>query len=180
GTDAVSFEVAESILEAACGRAETAEHLRTDPPAFGSKGFVRKLRLPGADPRAVTWTPALIRCGLEFYARFTGETVERFVEAVRADVEGWAEELTRKVRLLEREAHAVARLLDGRTERRRAAKLLPGDGRDERIAKYERHLHGLLTSTLHELERLQARREDEPVPPPAVADLNITLDVGSG
>jgi len=50
------------------------------------------------------------------------------------------------------------------------------DGREERIAKYERHLHSLLTSTLHELERLQARREGEPVPPPVVADVNVTVD----
>jgi hypothetical protein len=53
----------------------------------------------------------------------------------------------------------VARVLDGGKARQKAAKLLPGDGRDERVAKYERHLHKLLTSTLHELERLQARRE---------------------
>jgi hypothetical protein len=58
--------------------------------------------------------------------------------------------------------------------------LLPSDGRDERIAKYERHLHNLFTSTLHELERLQARREGQAVPPPAVADLNLTLDTGTG
>jgi hypothetical protein len=35
-------------------------------------------------------------------------------------------------------------------------KLMHGDGHDERIAKYERHLHNLLTSTLHEPERFQA------------------------
>jgi hypothetical protein len=56
----------------------------------------------------------------------------------------------------------------------------PATGRDERIAEYERHLHNLLTSTLHELERLQACREGEPVPPPAVADVNVTLNTGSG
>ncbi len=75
---------------------------------------------------------------------------------------------------------SLARFLDSRAERKRAAKLLPGDGRDERIAKYERHLHSLLTSTLHELERLQARREGEAVPPPAVADINVTIDTGLG
>lgn len=175
--DAVPFEVAESILEAACGRAETSEGLRSDPPAFGTKALVRKLGLSGADPKAVTWTADLIRRGMELYARYAGEPVGRFVEAVRADLDAWAEELVRKVKRLEREASAVARLLDGRTERKRAAKLLPTDGRDERIAKYERHLHGLLTSTLHELERLQARRDGAHVPPPAVADLNITLEV---
>jgi hypothetical protein len=83
------------------------------------------------------------------------------------------------VRRLEREAAAVARLLDGGKERQKATKLLPGDGRDERIAKYERHLHNLLTSTLHELERLQARREGHAITPPAVADVNVVVDSGS-
>ena len=72
------------------------------------------------------------------------------------------------------------RLLDGRVARKQTAKLLPGDGRDERIARYERHLHGLLTSTVHELERLRTRREGGVVPPPAVADVNVTVDVGPG
>jgi hypothetical protein len=99
---------------------------------------------------------------------------------MRAEREEWAEELSRKILRLEGEAAAVARLLDSGKTRRESVKLLPGDGRDERIARYERHLHNLLTSTLHELERLQARREDEPVSPPAVADLNVTLNTGSG
>lgn len=95
---------------------------------------------------------------------------------MRSDLESWAEELDRKVRRLEREEAAVVRLLEGKVARRQAAKLLPGDGRDERIAKYERHLHSLLTNTLHEQERFQARREGERVPPPAVADVNLTME----
>lgn len=145
GTGAVAaFAVAECILEAACGRAEVAENLRSDPPSFASKAFLRKLGLTGADPRKVTWTADLILRGVALYAGFTQEPVERFVEAVRADLEDGADELARKVRHLEREAAAVARLLDGRSARKQAAKLLPADGRDERIAKYERHLHTLL------------------------------------
>jgi len=54
------------------------------------------------------------------------------------------------------------------------------DGREERIAKYERHLHNLLTSTLHELERFQARREGEALPPPAVADVHVTFNTEAG
>jgi hypothetical protein len=114
------------------------------------------------------------------YAGYAQEPPERFKEAVLIELEEWAEELARKVRRLEGEAVAVARLLDGGKARQKAAKLLPGDGRDERIAKYERHLHNLLTSTLHELERLQARREGEPMLPPAVADVTVTLDAGAG
>jgi hypothetical protein len=177
---AFAFEVAESVLGAACSRAETAENLRTDPPAFASKPFMRKLGLAGADAHNVVWTAALIRRGVSLYAGFTDEPPDRFEEVVRADLDAWADERARTVRRLEREAAAVVRLLDRGSARKQTAKLLPGDGRDERIAKYERHLHSLLTSTLHELERLQARREGQSVPPPAVADVNVSVDPGPG
>ncbi|QJW94788.1 hypothetical protein FTUN_2311 [Frigoriglobus tundricola] len=124
----------------------------------------------------VGWAPERIQRGLAVYAKHAGELPERFREAVGREPEQGTEELTRQVRRLEREAAAVARLLDGRTARTQAAKLLPNAGRDERIAKYERHLHTLLTLTLHELERLQARREGEAVSPPQVADVNVAVE----
>jgi hypothetical protein len=174
----VPYPVAETVLGAACAQAEAAEDLRSDPPSFGGKAFLRKLGLTGKGPKEVAWTPDLIDRGLAVYAGYARESPERFREGVLAGLEEWAEELARKVRRLEGEAAAVVRLLDGRTARRQAAKLLPSDGRDERIAKYERHLHSLLTSTLHEMERVQSRREGEVVPPPVVADVNLTIDPG--
>ena len=98
---------------------------------------------------------------------------------VREEAEEWAEELTRRISLLEGLAGAVANLLDEGSASKRAAKLLPADRRKERIARYERHLHALLTSTLYELERLQARREGKAVPPPQVADVNVTVEPGA-
>jgi hypothetical protein len=175
----VPFPVAACVLEFGLGRAETSEHARSDPRRFDTKPFLKKLGLAAADAGAVAWTPDLIRRALALYADCAGETPDRLLELVRADLEESAEELERKVRRLEREADAVARLLDGKADRTQAAKLLPADGRDERIARYERHLHNLLTSTLHELERLQARREGEAVPPPAVADVSMTIDSGA-
>lgn len=83
--------------------------------------------------------------GIALYASFARQSPERFLESVRGDVEESAEDLVRKVRRLEAQATAVAKLLDDGTSRKQAGKLLPGDGRDERIAKYERHLHNLLT-----------------------------------
>ncbi|HVL12261.1 MAG TPA: hypothetical protein VM529_06835 [Gemmata sp.] len=125
------------------------------------------------------WTAELVCRGLASYASFTREPAERLIASVRADLKDWAEELGRKVRRLESESRAVARLLDTRVARKQGARLLSGDGRDERIARYERHLHTLLTSTLHELERLQARSEGRVVPPPAVADLNVAVIAGA-
>ncbi len=177
--ESVSFAIAESILETACSHAEVAENLRADPPSFGSKAFFRKLGLAGADPKNVVWTVALIHSGLNLYAKCAHESPEQLWESVRVGLEEWAEDCGRKVRRLEREAAALTRLLEDGTARKQNAKLLPTDGREERIAKYERHLHSLLTSTLHELERFQARREGESVPPPAVADVNVTIDTGA-
>ena len=176
----VPFAVVAMILETALGRAETAENVRGNPPRYDAKAFLKKLDLPGKDAQEVDWTPDLIRRGLLAYAGYAREPGDQFCGVVRADLEERAEESGRAVRRLEREEAAVTRLLDGGSARTRAAKLLPGDGRDERIAKYERHLHTLLTSTLHELERLQARRDGESVPLPAVADINVTVDTGPG
>jgi hypothetical protein len=181
GSDgAIPYPVAQSVLEAACVRAEAAENLRSDPPGFGGKAFLRKLGLTEKTPQEVAWTPDLIVRGMAIYADYARESPEQFRQAVAIELEEWSEELARKVRRLEGEAAAVVWLLDGGKARQKAPKLLPSDGREERIARYERHLHNLLTSTLHELERLQARREGEPVAPPAVADVNLTVDTGPG
>jgi hypothetical protein len=72
----------------------------------------------------------------------------------------------------------VATLLP-RAEQERAlaasAALLPPEPVTQRVLKYEKHLHSLLTSTLHELERLQARRAGAAVLPPVVADVHVSI-----
>ncbi len=178
--ESVSFAIAESIFEAACSHVEVAENLRSDPPAFGSKPFFRKLGLAGTDLKNAVWTVELIHRGLKLYATYADETPGQVREAVRVDLEEWVEDRARKVRRLEREATAVTRLLEDGTACNQKAKLLHLDGREERIAKYERHLHNILTSTLHELERFQARREGKSVPPPSVADVNVTIEAEEG
>lgn len=176
----IPFGVATTIFEAALVIAESSETVRGDPPSFDGKIFLKKLCVAESEAAKVSWTPDLIRRGLLVYAGFAGEPADRFQKQVRADLSDRAVGCERAIRRLNREAAAVARLVDRGPAGERAAKLLPGDGRDERIAKYERHLHSLLTSTLHELERLQARRIGESVPAPAVADVNVTIDPGAG
>jgi hypothetical protein len=176
GDGCVPFAVVAEILEFALGRAETAENLRGDPPRFDSKAFLKKLGLAGTDATKITWTPELVRRALSVYAGFAQEPVEQFIGGVQTDLVECAEEIMRKVKCLECEEAAVARLLDGGLARKQSSKLLPADGHEERIVKYERHLHSLLTSTLHELERLQARRDGGAVPPPLIADVNVTVD----
>lgn len=121
----LQFEVAESIFEVALRSAEAAEDLRSDPSGFEDKAFLRKLGLSRTAPKAVTWTPELIERGLAVYAAYTKESPERFREAIRFEVEDWAEELERQVRQLGAEARAIAQLLDDGTARKQATKLLP-------------------------------------------------------
>jgi len=68
------------------------------------------------------------------------------------------------------------RRLDAEPERSASTALLPPDVAADRIVKYEKHLHAQLTSTLHELERLQARRVGMCVPPPGVANLHVIVN----
>jgi len=178
--DSVPFGVAESVLEAAYARASEAEVSLSNPPEFESRTFLRRLGQSRSDPRKVPWTIDLIERGLALYATFVRESPEQFRRDVGVEVEEWAEELSRTVRRLEGEAAALARLLSDEKASQRAEGLLPAGGRDERIAKYERHLHNLLTSTLHELERLQARRSGDAVVPPVVADVSVCVDSAQG
>ncbi len=177
---ALPFAAVETLFETALGRVHVADGSRGNPPHYDTKRFLKRLEVTSATARAVDWTPDLIRRGLTVYAGFAREPVDEFIEGVRIDIVERAEELARAVRRLERDEAALVRLLEDGATRARAAHLLPANGGEERIAKYERHLHTLLTSTLHELERLQARRGGEAIPPPLVADVNLTVDAGAG
>jgi len=60
--------------------------------------------------------------------------------------------------------------------RRKLLQLIDSARIKEAIQKAERHLQSMFTSTLHELERLQARRVGKYVPVPVVADVQVTLN----
>lgn len=146
----------------------------TDPPELGSKGFRRRLELPAA-PEPIAWTTDVVRRGLGVFAACLPVPPAAFIRDVVEALDERAEDLARTAARLDREMAAVEHHLAAGNTAKQTDELLPGDGRDDRIAKYERHLHAMLTSTLHELERLQARRGGGVLPPPAVADLTVTV-----
>jgi hypothetical protein len=52
-----------------------------------------------------------------------------------------------------------------------------GDGHNtERLLRFEAQMEKGFFRLLHELERLQARRHGQGVPPPMVMDVNISTD----
>lgn len=64
-------------------------------------------------------------------------------------------------------------------ERLRRARLIPNEGTLGKISRYETTLERSLYKTLHELQRLQAKRAGGPLPPPAVLDVDVSLSDAS-
>ena len=122
------------------------------------------------------WTADLIRRGLNYYASAVEGTTDAFRAEVQDLIDGRVAALARQVSRLEAERVAIIRRAKCGRARVASAALLPPEQFAERMMKYEKHLHGQLISTLHELERLQARRGGMTVLPPAVADLNVTVN----
>ncbi|HYH64768.1 MAG TPA: hypothetical protein VD866_08760 [Urbifossiella sp.] len=139
--------------------------------------FLARLGVAG-EPRVVTWTADQVRAGLDYYAGVAGEALAVFRGNVLAAIDGRVAALERLVRRLEAEEPALVRRAEGGRARAADAALLPPEGVADRVMKYEKHLHGLVMSTLHELERLKSRRAGRFVPPPMVADLNVTVTGG--
>ena len=61
-----------------------------------------------------------------------------------------------------------------RLDEYRREHLLPGEGTLEKVMRYEAHLSRLLHRDLHELQRLQAMRQGQPVVPPIAIDVELT------
>jgi hypothetical protein len=171
----VRRDLAEAVLGWAYGAACDYPLRRSHPLHFTDPAHLTLIGAAGASHTDVVWTAALLVVGLGYYAGVAGETPAVFRGNVQAAIDGRAAGLGRQVARLEAEVRALVRRAEGGRARLADTALLPPADVADRVMKYERHLHGLLTSTLHELERVQARRGGRAVPPPAVADLGVTV-----
>ena len=123
----------------------------------------------------MAWTRDLLLAGLAYYASATELTPADFRAEVQAALDGKRAAFVRSVDRLEADVAALTRRAEAERKRAAEAALLPVDHVVERVMRYEKHLHGQLTSTLHELERLQARRAGVAVIPPVIADLYLSV-----
>jgi hypothetical protein len=163
------------VLCAAHGLAAECPLPRFRPAHPPEPAFLARLGVAGQAAQDVPWTRDLVLAGLGYYAEAAGRAGADFRAEVQDALDGRAAEFARAVDRLETDAAAHTRRVVEERGRAAAAALLPPERVADRIVKFERHLHGLLTSTLHELERLQARRAGWPVALPAAADLTVTV-----
>jgi hypothetical protein len=112
--------------------------------------------------------------------------LQAVVEQVRAEVAPKSratEDRRRKqergeveVRQLGQEVRALRRQMRLKEDRLRQRRLLPDADTLATLSRYEAHLSRQMFQALHELQRLQAARAGEPVPPPAALDVTVGAD----
>ena len=129
-----------------------------EPEHYIDRGFLERIGIQGIAFKQVAWTPELLLRGHDYFASAVEGTVAEFRADVHRAINDRLAALQRTVKQLEAERAAVIRRAESGRARAADAALLPPEQIAERVMKYERHLYGQLTSTFHELERLQARR----------------------
>lgn len=176
GGDPLPATVAQALLGDACGLASGCPSRLVQPLWHTDRAFLDRIGIPPDRPANAAWPPDRLLAALDEYAGVTARAADEFRAELLRRFDRRAALLACGMRRREAEVAALHRRLDAELERSASTALVPPDAAVDRIVKYEKHLHAQLTSTLHELERLQARRGGALVPPPAVADLHVIVN----
>lgn len=175
-TGPVAGERVHEILGYAASVAYDRPVRRYDPEHPSSEALLPTLGLPAGSVWKATWTTELLQRAVTYYADAVGRPLGEFVQEVLDALDERIAAFAREVYRLKGEMTALTRRLEHWRDRAADAALLPPVDVVERVVKYEKHLHATLTSTLNQLERLQAHRVGAAVVPPVVADLQVTVN----
>jgi hypothetical protein len=149
---------------------------------FEDRRFLASLGLPEDELSAPFewngWTAGRVRQALQIMAQKFKTTVEKARARAaegrkRIQAEGKAE-----VRALQRQVKELRERVKARQDRLTRERILPDGDTLQKVSRYEAHLSRQLYQALHELQRLQAGRAGQPVPPPAALD--VTVDAPEG
>jgi hypothetical protein len=165
GEDAAA--VLQEVSEALVGDA-------VDVDPLENEGFLAAVGVPetewvGADVDWPGWTAGIVRAGV---AHLAGE-VGRGLELALGRRRSRRTTLQIEVNALKRKAKEQRRQLQLRADWQRRERMLPDGNTLQQLTRYEAHLSRQTFQALHELQRLQAARGGEPVPPPATLDVTL-------
>jgi hypothetical protein len=144
------------------------------------KRFLSGLGIPEDELHAAYewdgWTAGMVRQAIaQMAAKFKTSPEKMLAKALKAR-HAIQEESRAEVRRLEGQARDLRRRLKAHEDRLRQKRMLPSGDLLQKVTRYEAHLSRQLYQALHELQRLQAARAGQPVPPPAALD--VALDAG--
>jgi hypothetical protein len=119
------------------------------------------------------WTAGMVRRAWEQIAQAAQFKPDKLLARVVAGRREAAEQTRERVKQLEKLVKDLRWRIRARDDRLRQRRMLPDDTTLNKVTRYEAHLSRQMLQALHTLERLQAARAGQPVPPPAALDVTV-------
>jgi hypothetical protein len=124
------------------------------------------------------WTAGMVGKGLAVLAQEASWDQEALLARAIGKQRRQQQEGRREVKQLGAKVRSLRRQVETKADRVKRQRILPDGETLQKVSRYEAHLSRQLYQALHELQRLQAARAGQVVPPPAALD--VTLDAGQG
>jgi hypothetical protein len=119
------------------------------------------------------WTAGMVRRAWQEIAEVAQVRPDKLLARVVAGRREAAAQTGERVKQLEKMVKDLRRRIRTREDRLRQRRMLPDDTTLNKVTRYEAHLSRQMLQALHTLERLQAARAGQPVPPPAALDVTV-------
>jgi hypothetical protein len=168
-----AYGVLQDVLDAS-------ENYEGDLPDLYDEDFVAGLGIPKGEWQDAYawdgWTAGALRRGVALVARAVRLAPEELLAQATEGRRRKQERGAVEARQLAREVKALRRQMRLKGDRLRKRRLLPDADTLATLSRYEAHVSRQMLQALHELQRLQAARAGEPVPPPAALDVTVDAD----
>ena len=175
GIDPMPSGTVQSILNSAYALVLEYPVRRFEPDHPNGCAFRTRMGFHKTTVENPLWTKEQFLKSLEYFAEAVDLTAADFRTELQDALENDVHRFIRSIERLESDIDALTRRVEEEKTRLASSALLTHEKVTDRVIKYERHLHSLLTSTLHEVERMQAHRAGKPVVPALVADIQLHL-----
>jgi hypothetical protein len=119
------------------------------------------------------WTAGMVRLAWGQIARAGRVKPETLLAWAVADRRREEADARERIPDLEKTVKDLRRRVRTREQRQRQRRMLPDDATLNKVTRYEAHLTRQMLQALHTLERLQAARAGQAVPPPAALDVTV-------
>jgi hypothetical protein len=150
---------------------------------FEHRAFLTGLGLPEDELSAPFdwdgWTAGMVRQALLTMAQKFKTNVEKALARATEGRERIQAEGKAEVRALQRQVKELRERVKAKQDRLSRERILPDGDTLQKVSRYEAHLSRQLYQALHELQRLQAARAGQPVPPPAALDVTVEAPGGA-
>jgi hypothetical protein len=159
---------------------ETAEERYADGddlPALDDDDWLIELGVPQDEVRYPYewggWRAGMVRLGCEQIAEAAQVSPEKLLARAVEDRRQSATDTRDYVKRLQRTVKDLRRRVRKQEERQRQRRVVLDDATLNKVMRYEAHLSRQMIQAMHTLERLQAARAGQSLPPPVAIDVTV-------